>query len=123
MNVSEAMGNVSTSDFYHGYFHLRPTLVFFASYSILTTPLVVGLLYFIIWFELNGSDSRRTFINRLVSPICWACIIYVLVPQTIDFLRFFLGPFSHKVCYFDLFMKNVLVIVNMFFFSIINLSR
>ena len=117
------MENLTQVDFYSGYFQLRPSLIFFASYSAVITPMAIGLLYFIIWFELNGPDSRRTFINRLVSPICWASIIFFLVPQNIDFFRYFYGPYSHNLCYFNLYIKNVLTVVNIFFFAFITISR
>jgi len=102
---------------------MKPSLIFFATYSTVITPTAIAVLYFIIWFEHNGPDTRRTLINRLVSPICWVCIFFFVVPQSIDFLRYFHGPYSHELCYFNLFTKNVLTVMVMFFFAIITLLR
>jgi len=102
---------------------MKPSLIFFATYSAVITPIAIVVLYFIIWFEHNGPDTRRTLINRLVSPICWVCIFFFVVPQSIDFLRYFNGPYSHELCYFNLFTKNVLTVMVMFFFAIITVLR
>jgi len=116
-------GNSSDLDFYSGYFQIRPSLIFFATCSALVTPIAISILYFIIWFEHNGPDTRRTLVNRLVSPICTVTIVYFIGPQSIDFFRYFYGPYPHGFCYFNLFAKNVLTVMNMFFFTFITLSR
>jgi hypothetical protein len=41
--------------------------VAFCLVTAVTTPLAVALLYSIIWFEKNGTDTRRTLVNRLVA--------------------------------------------------------
>jgi hypothetical protein len=123
MNVESANGSDTESDFYSAYFQMRTSFIFFATYSSIIAPIAIALLYFIIWFELNGPDTQRTLINRLVTPICWVCIFYFFVPQSIDFFRYFHGPYSHNLCYFNLFTKNVLGVMNMFFFAIITVLR
>jgi hypothetical protein len=102
---------------------MRPPLIFFATYSAIIAPIAIALLYFIIWFEHNGPDTQRTLINRLVSPICWVCIFYFVVPQSIDFFRYFHGPYSHNLCYFNLFTKNILGVMVVVFFAIITILR
>ena len=122
-NLSSPSSDESTEDFYHGYFDMRITLILFVTYSVIVTPVAIGLLYSIIWYEHNGCDSRRTLVNRLVSPICWTCIIFFIVPQLIDLCRYFYGPYSHKLCFFNLYIKNVLPIMNMFFFTFIAIAK
>jgi hypothetical protein len=102
---------------------MRPSFIFFATYSAIIAPIAIALLYFIIWFEYNGPDTQRTLINRLVSPICWVCIFFFVVPYSIDFFRYFHGPYSHHLCYFNLFTKNVLGVMILAFFSIIIVLR
>jgi hypothetical protein len=123
MNNLTCEGNCSELDFYQEYFELRPSLVLFLLYSALTIPITISLLSYIIWFEHNGPDSRRNLINRLVSPICAVSIFYIVFPQSIDFLRYFYGPYPHLLCYFNLFIKNILVVMSLFFFTFITLSR
>jgi hypothetical protein len=98
-------------------------LIFFVTCSAIIAPIAIAFLYFIIWFELNGPDTRRILINRLVSPICWVCILFFVIPQSIDLFRYFHGPYSHNLCYFNLFTKNVLGVMIMFFFAIITVLR
>jgi hypothetical protein len=123
MNNLTCEGYCSELDFYQEYFELRPSLVLFLLYSVLTIPITISLLSYIIWFEHNGPDSRRNLINRLVSPICAVSIFYIVFPQSIDFLRYFFGPYPHLLCYFNLFMKNILVVMSLFFFTFITLSQ
>ena len=120
MNLTQ---NDSKVDYYENFFELRPSLIFMATISVLVTPVVVGLFYFTIWYEINGSDSRRNLINRLVSPLSWLCIIYLLVPQTTDLVRYFYGPLPDIVCAFNIYLKNVLIIAGQFFYIFILVSR
>ena len=120
MNLTQ---NDSQVDYYENFFELRPSLIFMATISVLVTPVVVGLFYFTIWYEINGSDSRRNLINRLVSPLSWLCIIYLLVPQTTDLVRYFYGPLPDIVCAFNIYLKNVLIIAGQFFYIFILVSR
>jgi hypothetical protein len=123
MNNFTGEGNYSELDFYQGYFQKRPSLFLFLIYSVIINAITLSLFLYIIWFEHNGPDARRNLINRLVSPICVVSIVYIIFPQSMDFLRFFHGPFPHLLCYFNLFIKNTLVLMTLFFFTFITLSR
>ena len=120
MNLTQ---NDSQIDFYKNFFELRPSLIFMASTSAFITPVAIGLFYFTIWFEINGPNARRNLINRLVSPMSWMVIIYLALPQTIDFVRYFYGPLPHNVCAFNIYLKNVVTIAGIFFFIFILISR
>ena len=115
--------NLSHIDFYNHFFEPRPSLIFMATTSALITPVSVGLFYFTIWFEINGPDARRSLINRLVTPICTACIIYLLLPQTIDLVRYFYGPLPDKVCFFNIYIKNAVNLAGEFFYIFLLLAR
>ena len=122
-NQSSLFSDESTEDFYHGFFQMRLSLILFASYSVIVTPIAIGFLYSIIWYEHNGSESRRTLVNQLVSPICWTCIAYIAIPQSVDFCRYFNGPHSHVLCNLNLYMKNVLTVMFMLFLICIAISK
>ena len=120
MNLTQ---NDSQIDFYKNFFELRPSFIFMASTSAFITPVAIGMFYFTIWFEINGPDTRRNLINRLVSPMSWTVIIYFALPHTIDFVRYFYGPLPHNVCAFSIYLKNVLNIAGIFFYIFILISR
>ena len=115
--------NLSHIDFYNHFFEPRPSLIFMATTSALITPVSVGLFYFTIWFEINDPDARRSLINRLVTPICSACIIYLLLPQTIDIVRYFYGPLPDKVFFFNIYTKNAVNLAGEFFYIFLLLAR
>ena len=120
MNLTQ---NESEFDFYRDFFELRPSLIFVAATSVLITPPCVGMFYFTIWFEINGPDARRSLMNRLVSPISWICIIYMVLPQTIELVRYFYGPLHDIVCVFKIYLKNVLLLAGQLFYIFILISR
>ena len=66
-----SIGVNSSMDFYEGLFEVKPSLVFFVSFASVGTPVVILLLYSIIWYEYHGSDLKRTIVNRMVTHICW----------------------------------------------------
>ena len=115
--------NKSQIDFYENFFELRSSIICMTISYAFITPAAVGMFYFTIWFEINGPDARRNLINRLVSPISWTCIIYFLLAQPIELLRFFYGPLPDSVCVFKLYLKNVLTIAGIFFYIFILFSR
>ena len=117
------MSNISEEDYYHEFFHPRFSLIIISALSVILTPLVIALLYSIIWFERNCSDSKRTLINRLVSAICRTCICFFILPQSIDLFRYIYGPLPHRLCYFNLYIKNVFTIQDMVFTNAILISK
>jgi hypothetical protein len=59
------------------------------TFSIISTPFIMLLLYGIIWFEKYGVDKKRTILNQLVSSICWTALganTLVQVPRVIQYL-------------------------------------
>ena len=112
MNLTQ---NESQFDFYRDFFELRPSLIIMATTSALITPPCVGMFYFTIWFEINGPDAWRSLMNRLVSPISWICIIYMVLPQTIELVRYFYGPLHYIVCVSKIYLKNVLLLAGQLF--------
>ena len=66
-----SIGVNSSMDVYEGLFEVKPSLVFFVSFATAGIPVVILLLYSIIWYEYHGSDLKRTIINRMVTHICW----------------------------------------------------
>jgi hypothetical protein len=63
------------------------TKFFALSFTVVSAPVVVLLLYAIIWFEKYGVDKKRTILNQLVSSICWTMIAantFVQVPRVIQ---------------------------------------
>ena len=38
-------------------------------------------LFGIIWFERFGSNLKRTFLNKMVSALCWTCFEWFFIVQ------------------------------------------
>jgi hypothetical protein len=46
-----------------------------------------------------------------------------MIPQNLDLFRYFYGPYPDHLCYFNLYVKNVLVLFSMILFSATLVSR
>ena len=56
-------------------------------------------------FEHFGSDLKRTILNKFVTSACFSGIQFVVFGQSLNILRYFIGPLPNLVC----FVKTVLV--------------
>ena len=74
-------------------------------------------IFLVIWFERYGSDLRRTMVNRLMSSICWSMIALVLIPQSIDVIRYLYGPLPHALCRANLLSKNFITMMTLLFYD------
>ena len=77
----------------------------------------------IIWFEQNGSDLRRIFINRIVSSACWSILVWLTIVQMLDVARYFFHTFPDFVCRFHLVLKNAVLIQIVLFYDALVLVR
>ena len=68
---------------------------------LVVTPLHLG----VIFYERNGSDKKRTLINKLFSSICRYVIVLNSSVQVATIFRLIVGPFqvtSLSIKYFSL---------------------
>ena len=56
-------------------------------------------LYSIIWFERFGSDHKRTILNMLSTLICWPAIEFLIFVETVEIIRFVIGPLPERLCF------------------------
>jgi hypothetical protein len=110
-------------DFFKGLFENRPTKIISALFSALFAIIILPLLYTIVWFEKNGSNQKRTLLDKLVSTVCWTCIGWYLIIQNIDLIRYFSGPLSDGLCIFQLYFKNAIFCQFIFIFAAIAVAR
>jgi hypothetical protein len=99
-------------------FHQRDIskiLVIFASFVV---NLMSGVfMYFIIWYERFGSDSKRIMTNKFVSMICWYAIIGLQLAFWSDTYFFLFAPMSTFSCQTIAFVRmtiasNILTFLN-----------
>jgi hypothetical protein len=85
-NMTSGMNGTCTDDFFCVLLENHPTKIVsltFAYIFLLTLP---PCLWSIIWFERFGSDSKRTFVNKILSSLCWCAIewgVFVHIPYII----------------------------------------
>lgn len=77
----------------------------------------------IIWFEQNGSDLRRIFINMIVSSASWSILVWLTVVQMIDVTRYFFVKFPDFVCLIHLVLKNAILIQIVLYYDALVLVR
>ena len=63
----------------------------------------------IIWYEKFGSDSKRIFVNKIVSAVCWLTLIWYLTVMPTDILLQFYSPLPEHLCFAFLYWKMILV--------------
>jgi hypothetical protein len=89
---------ICTDDFFNGAFENRPSKIVFMTFTIVTLPFVLLLVYSIIWYERFGLDIKRTIVNKLSSSFCWVAIQFILLVNIPDLGRYFFGPYSEHFC-------------------------
>jgi len=87
-----------TDDFFCGVFENRPSKIVFMTFTIVTIPFVLLLLYSIVWYERFGLDVKRTIVNKLTSSFCWVGMQFILLVNIPDLGRYFFGPYSENFC-------------------------
>ena len=87
-----------TEDFFCGVFENRWSKICFMTFTVIAIPVVLLLLYSIIWYERFGLDVKRTIVNKLTSSFCWIAIQFVIFVNIPDFGRYLTGPYSENFC-------------------------
>ena len=93
-------------DFFYAMTENNPSKIVGMIFSVISAPIIVLLLYSIIWFERFGLDKKRTLINKLVSSICWTAIAENTFVQIPRLVRFVTGPFPETACLFIEIIRN-----------------
>ena len=122
-NNNNNNNNNNIIDFFSGLFENRPIKVFGMVISIISSVFYVLLYYHIIWYEKFGSDKKRTILNKLVSSICAAGILWHGIVQPIEMSRYIFGPLPAWMCNFHFTLKNVIGIQFLLFYDSISLLR
>jgi hypothetical protein len=102
---------------------LNASTVIAVSVSFLLIFILVLAFSGIIWFEQNGSDLRRIFINRIVSSACWSILVWLIIVHTIDMARYLFVTFPDFVCLLHLVLKNAILIQIVLFYDALVLVR
>ena len=92
-------------DFFYAISENNWSKLFSLAFSIMSLPVILLLLYTIIWYEKYGADKKRTILNQLVSSICWTMIAVNACIQVPRFLRYFTGRYCK--CSWDYFYKTL----------------
>lgn len=79
-------------------FENSPSKIILTTLSIIFCLFNLYLTLGIIWYERFSSDNRRTLMNRLVSLICLELAKWLVLCQSVDIIRYIVGPFSVTFC-------------------------
>ena len=101
----------SSEDYFAGLFESRALKYVSISFSMLFSYIIVFVIYFAIWVEKHGSDARRTIVNLLFKTCWWIPLLWMLVIQQFDILRYFYGPLPIGLCYLNNFLKFFLTML------------
>ncbi len=121
-NISNSTANFQV-DYFEGLYENRPSKIAAVAFSIIAAIIILPLVYFIIWFEKYGSDQKRTFLNKMVSSLCWTCIEWFAIIQSIDTIRYFSGPLPESICLFQLHFRFAIFCQLMIIFDVIAVGR
>ena len=112
-----------SGDYFAGLFENRVTKLAAVTFSGIASLILLPLVYVIIWFEKFGSDNKRTLLNKLVSSVCWTCFEWFLLVQTIDMIRYLVGPLPSHLCLFQLHLRNAIFSQQMIILDAIVVGR
>ena len=114
---------VNRPDFFQGVYQ-DPYFKILALLTYLITYLCVFMLLFVLYFERSGQAGHyRTLLNQLTSLNNDNMILTCIFPLNFDLLRVFYGPLPESVCFFVVFMKNVLHLNICFIALLITLTK
>ena len=78
----DSNNNTATStDYFAAVFESRVSKISAVSFSAVAGLILLPLVYVIIWFERFGSNLKRTFLNKMVSALCWTCFEWFFIVQ------------------------------------------
>jgi hypothetical protein len=104
-NITNYPNCSSNEKHFCGVFENNPSKIFSILFATVSTPIVVLLLYGIIWFEHFGSDHKRTLANKLLTSICWTLILGLFICSS-DIVRYIFGPLPKAFCFVLVIAKN-----------------
>jgi len=96
------------TDYFEPVFQQSTIMVCLASVCLLVN-LVGG--YGNWWYYRYGTDARRTLLRRSVEGLSRATVIYLILIQSVDILRYIYGPFNVIFCTLHLALKNAMNII------------
>jgi hypothetical protein len=95
----------NTEDFFSGLVENRPSKIVTIFFTIIGLILFLLVVSAIIWYEKNGSDSKRPLNSRLFTACWFLLIIWYCIPLQIDLSRYIFGRLPKSVCIFSVFVK------------------
>jgi hypothetical protein len=78
----------NTEDFFSGLVENRPSKIVTIFFTIIGLTLFLLVVSAIIWYEKNGSDSKRPLNSRLFTACWFLLIIWYCIPLQIDLTRY-----------------------------------
>ena len=79
-------------DFFSAAFENGPLKTCSLIFSILSGLILLPSMYGIVWYEHYGNDLKRILLNMLVSSMSWVGIVWYVLLQPIEMLRYTYGP-------------------------------
>ena len=119
-NLTENLGD---KDFFP--FMTEKSVLKWIGVAISCVSIIVGpvALYAVVWFEKFGSDKKRTLVNMLFSMTCWTTMAFCVLVQSIETLRYIVGPLTKFVCIAHLYVRYTLVLIVAYFLQAILITR
>ncbi len=79
-------------DFFSAAFENGPLKTCSFIFSIISGLILLPTMYGIVWYEHYGNDLKRILLNMLVSSVSWVGIVWYVLLQPIEMLRYSYGP-------------------------------
>ena len=101
----------NSEDFFSGVVEMRPSLIASMRFCVIAGVIITLLAYGLIWFDSYSSDMKRTFLSRIMILQFHASMVYTLVANPTDLLRYIYGPLPKGFCTGSFFLKYYLVLI------------
>jgi len=123
-DINARLENKSMADDYFKLMMMKSPVRDISLTICITNVIIVPLiLYSIIWYDKFGSDKRRTFINMLVSLLCWSSIEFCFVIQCTEIIRYIYGPLPKLFCFFKSVARGAYTTEALLYFDAMCLTK
>ena len=123
MQFFETVVFQAEDDYFFAVYKLNPVLLAIVLLSIFFTLVLVPFLASIVWQDWYNPGPKRIFTHRIFSSIAFSGIGYLILTLVPDILRYFIGPFSERFCYFHYIIKNTFALQQVILLDVVFLAR
>lgn len=122
---SEDMGNLTcqTVDFFSFILVNTPVKLFSLSVCFICFICVPILTYGIFWYDCNGPDKNRTFLNRLAVSLCYIVVEIFVIIQLTEAIRHIYGPMPKLFCHIKAVARPVYITQSLLYLDAITVTR